>query len=45
LRDYGLAADDAKAAIENLKKNGMNGLGEHGDITPQVAARILELAL
>ncbi|MFT5674885.1 MAG: hypothetical protein ACI808_000813, partial [Paraglaciecola sp.] len=29
----------------NLKRNGMNALGEHGDITPQIAGRILELAL
>ncbi|MFT4939696.1 MAG: NADP-dependent alcohol dehydrogenase [Paraglaciecola sp.] len=45
LRDYGLGAADGKAAIESLQRNGMNALGEHGDITPQVASRILELAL
>jgi NADP-dependent alcohol dehydrogenase len=45
LRDYGLGADDGKAAIENLKRNGLKALGEHGDITPNVASRILELAL
>jgi NADP-dependent alcohol dehydrogenase len=45
LKDYGLADKDGKAAIESLKRNGMNALGEHGDITPQIATQILELAL
>lgn len=45
LSDYGLTDTDGKAAIESLERNGMKALGEHGDITPQVAGRILELAL
>ncbi len=45
LSDYELAADEVTKAIDNLKKNGHTALGEHQDITPEIADRILTLAI
>ncbi|TMP86064.1 NADH-dependent alcohol dehydrogenase [Pseudoalteromonas ruthenica] len=44
LSDYGLDRQAASEAAENLRRNDLHELGEHGDITPQVAQSILELA-
>ncbi|GAP76031.1 hypothetical oxidoreductase YqhD [Pseudoalteromonas sp. SW0106-04] len=44
LSDYGLDSQAASEAAENLRRNDLHELGEHGDITPQVAQSILELA-
>ena len=44
LSDYGLDSQAASEAAENLRRNGLHELGEHSDITPQVAQSILELA-
>ncbi|MEO2268949.1 iron-containing alcohol dehydrogenase [Pseudoalteromonas pernae] len=45
LGDYDLGEQAVDAAISNLTRNGLNALGEHGDITPDVATNILKLAL
>ena len=45
LSDYGIGAENIPALVEQLKAHGMTRLGEHGDITPEVSRRILELSL
>ncbi len=45
LSDYGIGAESIPALVEQLKAHGMTRLGEHGDITPEVSRRILELSL
>ncbi|WP_105201122.1 iron-containing alcohol dehydrogenase [Pseudoalteromonas sp. T1lg10] len=45
LSDYGLQEQAVSEAVDNLRRNGLTALGEHGDITPEVATKILTLAL
>ncbi len=45
LSAYGIGAEAIPAIVQQLKYHGMTALGEHGDITPEVAARILERCL
>ena len=45
LGDYDLGEKAIEEAIANLTRNGLKALGEHGDITPEVAKNILKLAL
>ena len=45
LSDYGLAADIIPKVVAKLEEHHFTQLGEHADITPQDAAKILELAL
>lgn len=45
LSDYNLGADIIPQVIAKLKEHQFTQLGEHGDITPADAAKILELAL
>lgn len=45
LSAYGVGAEAIPAIVHQLKEHGMNALGEHGDITPDVAAKILERCL
>jgi NADP-dependent alcohol dehydrogenase len=45
LSAYGIGAEAIPAIVQQLRAHGMNALGEHGDITPEVAARILERCL
>ncbi len=45
LSAYGVGAEAIPAIVQQLKEHRMNALGEHGDITPDVAARILERCL
>ncbi len=45
LSDYGLSADIIPVVSEKLRQHWQVPLGEHRDVTPEVAAEILELAL
>ncbi|WP_370674524.1 iron-containing alcohol dehydrogenase [Pleomorphomonas sp. PLEO] len=45
LSDYGLNADIIPVVSEKLRQHWQVPLGEHRDVTPEVAAEILELAL
>ena len=45
LADYGIQPDAIEAIIERLVQHKMLKLGEHGDITPEVASEILNKAL
>lgn len=45
LRDYGIPEKDIKIITGQLKDHGMTQLGEHRDITPDVAEKILILSL
>jgi len=45
LSAYGIGAEAIPAIVQQLRVHGMTALGEHGDITPEVAARILERCL
>lgn len=45
ISECGLDASAIDAVVEQLIKNKRLGLGEHGDITPEVSRKILELAL
>lgn len=45
LSDYGLSADIIPVVSEKLRQHWQVPLGEHRDVTPEVAAKILELAL
>ena len=45
LSAYGIGAEAVPAIVQQLRAHGMTALGEHGDITPEVAARILERCL
>ncbi|WP_105253449.1 iron-containing alcohol dehydrogenase [Pseudoalteromonas sp. T1lg75] len=45
LSDYDLQEQAVSEAVDNLRRNGLSALGEHGDITPEVATKILKLAL
>jgi NADP-dependent alcohol dehydrogenase len=45
LSAYGIGAEAIPAIVQQLRAHGMTALGEHGDITPEVAARILERCL
>jgi NADP-dependent alcohol dehydrogenase len=44
LADYGVDASGIDQIVKGLQDHGMTALGEHGDITPEVARRILEIA-
>ncbi|MGZ0655388.1 iron-containing alcohol dehydrogenase [Coraliomargarita sp. W4R72] len=44
LSDYGIDASGIDQIVKALQDHGMTALGEHGDITPKVARRILEAA-
>jgi NADP-dependent alcohol dehydrogenase len=44
LSDYGVNASGIDQIVEGLQDHGMTALGEHGDITPKDARRILEAA-
>jgi NADP-dependent alcohol dehydrogenase len=45
LADYGIQPDAIEAIIERLVQHKMVKLGEHGDITPEVASEILKKAV
>ncbi|GIV19974.1 MAG: alcohol dehydrogenase [Armatimonadota bacterium] len=45
LSAYGIGAEAVPAIVQQLKEHKMTALGEHGDITPEVAASILERCL
>lgn len=45
LADYGIQPDAIEAIIERLVQHKMVKLGEHGDITPEVATEILKKAV
>ncbi|MDC9566058.1 MULTISPECIES: iron-containing alcohol dehydrogenase [unclassified Pseudoalteromonas] len=45
LGDYDLGEDAVEAVANNLERNGMTALGEHGDIDIAKAKKILSLAL
>jgi NADP-dependent alcohol dehydrogenase len=45
LTSYGFSAAQIPQIIAGLERDGLTRLGEHGDITPTDAAKILELAL
>ncbi|MEM0515637.1 iron-containing alcohol dehydrogenase [Pseudoalteromonas sp. YIC-827] len=45
LSDYDLQEQAVTEAVDNLRRNGLLALGEHDDITPEVATKILRLAL
>jgi len=45
LSAYGIGAEAIPAIVQQLRAHGMTALGEHGNITPEVAARILERCL
>lgn len=45
LTQYGFSAAQIPTILTGLERDGMTKLGEHGDITPKDAAKILELAL
>lgn len=45
LSAYGIGAEAIPAIVQQLKEHKMTALGEHGDITPEVAASILERCL
>jgi Uncharacterized oxidoreductases, Fe-dependent alcohol dehydrogenase family len=42
---YGLDATAIPAIVEKLRQHGRLKLGEHGDITPDDVAQLLQLAL
>jgi NADP-dependent alcohol dehydrogenase len=44
LSDYGVDASGIDQIVKGLQDHGMTALGEHGDITPKDARRILEAA-
>ncbi len=45
LSAYGVGADSIPALVAKLQEHGMTALGEHGDITPEVAEQILRLCV
>ena len=45
LSDYDLGERAITEVADNLERNGMTQLGEHGDISPDTAKQILKLAL
>ncbi|MEJ5251319.1 MAG: iron-containing alcohol dehydrogenase [Chthonomonadetes bacterium] len=45
LSAYGIGREAIPAIVSQLREHGMTALGEHGDITPEVAGSILELCL
>ncbi|MCS6950494.1 MAG: iron-containing alcohol dehydrogenase [Armatimonadota bacterium] len=45
LSAYGIGAEAIPAIVRQLEAHGQTALGEHGDITPDVAAKILERCL
>ncbi|MDX2481617.1 MAG: alcohol dehydrogenase [Desulfuromusa sp.] len=45
LSDYGIEKTSITKLVAQLEQHGMVKLGEHGDITPEVSRRILELSL
>lgn len=45
LGDYGLGAEHIDAIIDSLQSHGMNQLGEHGDVTPELCRNILLASL
>ncbi|PKI11172.1 NADH-dependent alcohol dehydrogenase, partial [Shewanella sp. 11B5] len=45
LSDYGIAAAEIELIVSALQEHGMTALGEHKDITPTDARRILEASL
>lgn len=45
LADYGLDAASIPPVVEKLREHWSVPLGEHRDVTPEVAAKVLELAL
>lgn len=45
LVDYQLGEEHIDELINSLKKNRMNKLGEHGDVTPDVCRRVLQRSL
>ena len=44
LSDYGVGKDKIPAIIEQLKTHGMTAISETGDLTPDIAQKILEMA-
>ncbi|MGO2415069.1 iron-containing alcohol dehydrogenase [Cobetia crustatorum] len=44
LSEAGISADSIDKLVENLTRHGFTAIGEHGDITPDVARRILTRA-
>lgn len=45
LSTYGIGSEAVPAIVQQLKEHNMIALSEHGDITPEVAASILERCL
>lgn len=45
LADYGIGAEAVDKVVAKLEAHGMVKLGEHGDITPEVARQILQKAI
>lgn len=45
LVDYQLGEEHIDELIDSLKKNGMNKLGENGDVTPDMCRRVLQRSL
>ncbi|WP_228706148.1 MULTISPECIES: iron-containing alcohol dehydrogenase [unclassified Marinobacter] len=45
LVDYQLGEEHIEELIDSLKKNGMNKLGENGDVTPDMCRRVLQRSL
>lgn len=45
LKAHGLTADNIPEILEHLEKHDMVRLGEHGDVTPEVVRRALEISL
>jgi NADP-dependent alcohol dehydrogenase len=44
LSGYGLSGESIPSLVDMLIKHNLLNLGEHGDITPEISRRILELA-
>lgn len=44
LSGYGLSGESIPSLVDMLVKHNLLNLGEHGDITPEISRRILELA-
>jgi NADP-dependent alcohol dehydrogenase len=44
LSDYGVGKDKIPAIIDQLKAHGMTAISETGDLTPDIAQKILEMA-
>jgi NADP-dependent alcohol dehydrogenase len=42
---YGIGAADIPKIVASLRKNGRVALGEHGDITPEIAGKVLTSAI